>query len=117
MYTYICPFIHTFLSVCVFRHIIYIKCSLSHDPGTVSSPWRSVHLPLVAGGIVSGHGHHQRLLLPSLAQNVGQHERGEEAELHGVAELEQLQVGGERPLKHGAQVLVVIAVLGKENHV
>lgn len=67
---------------------------------------------------MSGHGHHQRLFLSSLAQKVGQHERREEAELHGVAELEQLQVDRERPLKHGTQVLVVIAVLGgKEDHV
>lgn len=52
-----------------------------------------------------------------MAQYVRQHERREEAELHRIAELKHLQVGCERPLKHGTHVCVVIAVLAKENHV
>lgn len=74
-------------------------------------------MPMNLDTVVSSQGHHQGLLLSSVAHNVGKHERREEAELHRVAELEQLQVGRERPLKHGTQVHVVIAVLGKENHV
>lgn len=94
---------------------VYIKCSSNHNVATVSTD--VIVCPLDLGSVLSGHGHHQGLFLSSWAQKVGQHERGEEAELHGVAELEQLQVGRERPLKHGTQVHVVIAVLGKQNHV
>lgn len=52
------------------------------------------------GGLLSGHGERQGLFVFLFAKDVGQHEGGEEAELHSKAELEQLQVDAENPLKH-----------------
>lgn len=80
-----------------------MKYSSNHKLATVSTDVIVCPLcpQLHLGSAVSGQGHHQGLFLSPLAQKVGQHERREEAELHGVAELKQLQVGSERPLKHG----------------
>lgn len=51
------------------------------------------------------------------AEDVRQHEGGEEAELHSEAELEQLQVDAERPLKHGWQEAVKVVSLHEQNSV
>lgn len=71
----------------------------------------------VQGGIPSGHGEHQRLFVLLLAKDVRQHEGGEEAELHSVAELKKLQVDTEHPLKHSCQELVEVLSLRIQNGV
>lgn len=60
----------------------------------------------------SRHGQNQGLLLFTPAQQVGQHPRGEEGELHHIAELKELQVEAERPLEHGREVHGAVARLG-----
>lgn len=115
MYSYINK--RVCVCICIYINCIHENIHITIIQALSLQTWHSVCPLPDLGGVVSGHGHHQRLFLSSLAQKVGQHERREEAELHGVAELEQLQVDRERPLKHGTQVLVVIAVLGKEDHV
>lgn len=70
-------------------------------------------LQLDPGGLISGH--HQRLFFVAFAQQVGDHEGREEAKLHGVAELEQLQVHAEHPLEYSRQVAVKVVVLGEQN--
>lgn len=55
------------------------------------------------------------LFFVTFAQQVWNHEGGEEAELHSVAELEQLQVHAEHPLKYSRQVAVKVVVLGKQD--
>lgn len=65
----------------------------------------------------SGHGEHQRLFVLLFAKDVRQHEGGEEAELHSEAELEQLQVDAEHPLKHSRQQHVKVLSLHRQNGV
>lgn len=66
------------------------------------------------GGLLSGHGEHQGLLVFLFAEDVRQHEGGEEAELHSEAELEQLQVDAEHPFKHSWQETVKVVSLHKQ---
>lgn len=69
------------------------------------------------GGLLSGRGEHQGLFVFLSAKDVRQHEGGEKVELHSEAELEQLQVDAEHPLKHSWQQAVDVVSLRKQNTV
>lgn len=69
------------------------------------------------GGLLSGRGEHQGLFIFLSAKDVRQHEGGEEAELHSEAELKQLQVDAEHPLKHSWQEVVNVVSLHNQNGV
>lgn len=77
----------------------------------------SVFQPGDQGGLLSGHGEDQGLLVGLFAKDVPQHEGGEEAELHSEAELKQLQIDAERPLKGRRQEPVNILGLHNQNGV
>lgn len=90
-----------------------------YSPATFRPQPALVHLScfiagvFVCSGLVSGHGHHQWLLLLPFAQQVGDHVRGEEKELHGVAELKKLQVDAQHPLEYGWQMNIPVRLLDK----
>lgn len=67
------------------------------------------------GGLISGQRQHQRLFFLSSAQQICEHEGREEPKLHHEAELKQLEVDAEHPLKYSRQVIVVVLFLGKQN--
>lgn len=69
------------------------------------------------GSLISGHRHHQRLYLILFAQQIGEHIGREEEKFHGVAELKQLQVHTQHPLKDSRQMDVEVLALSKQDSI
>lgn len=69
------------------------------------------------GSLISGHRHNQRLYLILFVQQIREHIGREEEKFHGVAELKQLQVHTQHPLKDSRQMDVEVLALSEQDSI